>query len=175
MHLAADHSDELDGTIIIDSPVRRPDPESLVAQRGRMFKNPKQYPDLQTAMEHFHLVPPQPVVNPFIVEHIARHSLREHNGHWTWKFDPRLFHRNGEVDTADALRRITCPLAVIHGQLSNLLTEDVQEYMEELTGRSAAMIEIPQAHHHVPLDQPLALISAIRSIVGTWSSTEATT
>jgi len=30
------------------------------------------------------------------------------------------------------------------------------------------MIEIPQAYHHIPLDQPLALIAAIRAIVADW-------
>ena len=40
--------------------------------------------------------------------------------------------------------------------------------MEELTGRNAPMVEIPQAYHHIPLDQPLALIAAIRAILADW-------
>jgi hypothetical protein len=30
------------------------------------------------------------------------------------------------------------------------------------------MVEIPQAYHHIPLDQPLALIAAIRAILADW-------
>ena len=56
----------------------------------------------------------------------------------------------------------------MHGQLSDLVTPEVQAYMEKLTGRNAPMIEIPQAHHHIPLDQPLALIAAVRAILADW-------
>jgi pimeloyl-ACP methyl ester carboxylesterase len=54
------------------------------------------------------------------------------------------------------------------GQLSDLVTPEVQAHMEELTGRNAPMVEIPQAYHHIPLDQPLALIAAIRAILADW-------
>ena len=59
-----------------------------------------------------------------------------------------------------------CRIALMHGEMSDLLTPDVQEYMEELTGRNAPTIEIPQSYHHVPLDQPLALIAALRANPG---------
>ena len=44
----------------------------------------------------------------------------------------------------------------------------MQEHMETLTGRAVPMVEIPQAYHHVPLDQPLALIAAVRAILADW-------
>ncbi|MEL7156862.1 MAG: alpha/beta hydrolase [Actinomycetota bacterium] len=165
--VAARYGQELAGAIILDAPVRRPDPESEEGERGRMFKNPKTYPDLETAIEHFHLQPPQPCENDFVVEHIARHSLVEVDGGWTWKFDPGVFARE-RYTTNDYLSRTTCRLALMHGQLSDLVTPEVQAYMEELTGRNAPMIEIPQAYHHIPLDQPLALIAAVRAILADW-------
>jgi len=164
---AARYGDELAGAIILDAPVSRPDPESEEGERGRMFRNPKTYPDLETALEHFHLQPPQPVQNDFIVEHIARNSLRQTDVGWSWKFDPGVFARE-TYTTHDYLTRTRCRLALMHGQLSDLVTPDVQDYMEELTGRSAPMVEIPQAYHHIPLDQPLALIAAIRAILADW-------
>lgn len=164
---AARHGDDLSGAIIIDSPVRRPDPESEEGERGRMFKNPKTYPDLETALEHFHLMPPQPVPEDHIVDHIGRHSLAEVDGEWTWKFDPAVFSRE-TFTTNHYLSRTKCRLALMHGQLSDLVTPDVQEYMEELTGRNAPMVEIPQAYHHVLLDQPLALVAALRAILADW-------
>jgi len=165
--LAARFGHELRGAIIVDAPVRAPDPESEEGERGRMFKNPKTYPDLETALDHFHLMPPQPNDNPYIVEHIARHSLKETPEGWTWKFDPKVFARE-RYQTNDYLERTTCRIALMHGQLSDLLTPEVQAHMEQLTGRNAPMIEIPQAYHHIPLDQPLALIAAIRAILADW-------
>src|SRR5262249_41410068 len=59
------HGDRLAGAVIVDSPVRAPDPESEEGARGRAFRNPKTYPDLETAIAHFHLVPPQPPPEPW--------------------------------------------------------------------------------------------------------------
>ena len=167
--MAARHGHELAGAIVLDSPVRAPDPESEEGQRGRMFKNPKVYPDLETAMEHFFLMPPQPCENDFIVEHIARNSLKETADGWTWKFDRNVFSPERYRDSEqNYLERVTCRMALMHGQLSDLVTPEVQEHMETLTGRAVPMVEIPQAYHHVPLDQPLALIAAVRAILADW-------
>src|SRR5690606_20644029 len=59
---AAEHGCDLAGAVVLDSPVRRPDPESEEGRRRgpNMFRQPKAYPDLETGMDHFHLVPPQP-------------------------------------------------------------------------------------------------------------------
>lgn len=165
--IAARFGHDLRGAIIVDAPVRAPDPESEEGERGRMFKNPKTYPDLETALDHFHLMPPQPNENPYIVDYIARHSLKETPDGWSWKFDPRVFARE-RYQTNDYLERATCRLALMHGQLSDLVTPEVQAHMEQLTGRNAPMVEIPQAYHHIPLDQPLALIAAIRAILADW-------
>jgi len=161
------YGERLFGAVVIDSPVRRPDHESEEGERGRMFRNPKTYPDLETAVGHFHLQPPQPRQNPFIVDYIARHSLHQVDGGWTWKFDTRVFtrHRQG-ID--DYLADVRCRLAILKGQYSDLVTPDVQEYMDELLGRNSPIVEIPEAYHHVPLDQPLALVAALRAILAGW-------
>jgi pimeloyl-ACP methyl ester carboxylesterase len=161
------YGERLAGAVVIDSPVRRPDPESEEGERGRMFRNPKTYPDLDEAVAHFHLQPPQPCENPFIVEHIARTSLRRTEAGWTWKFDPRVFQRTRQgID--DYLGAVRCRIAVFKGQYSDLVTPDVQDYIDELLGRNSPIVEIPQAYHHVPLDQPLALIAALRAILADW-------
>jgi len=165
--LAALHGDRLDGAIIVDSPVRRPDPEMEEGARGRMFRNPKTYPDLDAALERFVLVPPQPCENDWAVDHIARHSLARGEAGWTWKFDRHVFDRDPDA-SRDHLARVRCRVAVIHGELSAIVTRDVSSYMDELLGRTAPFIEIPQAHHHVPLDQPLALVAALRALLADW-------
>jgi len=86
---------------------------------------------------------------------------------WTWKFDPKVFqrHRQG-ID--DYLADTRCRIAVFKGQYSDLVTADVQDYMNELLGRNSPIVEIPEAHHHVPLDQPLALVAALRTLLADW-------
>ncbi len=164
---AAAHGDELAGAIIIDSPVRRPDPESEEGHRGRAFRNPKTYPTLEEALEHFRLVPPQPCENGFIIDYIARHSLKQVEAGWTWKFDPSIFRRVTPRAAHEILPTVGCRLALLRAEFG-LVTPDIGEYMYELLDRNAPVIEIPQAHHHLMLDQPLAFVTALRALLADW-------
>ena len=165
---AARFGDLLAGAIIVDSPVRRPDPESEEGTRGRAFRNPKTYRDFETAVSKFRLIPPQPCENPWIVEHVARNSLHQTASGWTWKFDPIVFQRGAPEAIAENLSQVRCRVAVFRGELSDLVTPDVADHMYELLDRNAPVVEIPQAHHHLLLDQPLAFISALRAILADW-------
>lgn len=175
---AARYGGALDGVIMLDTPVRRPDPETHEGRGGRMFREPKMYPDRATAMEHFHLVPPQPCDNPWLLEHTAYHSLRSTTSGWTWKFDPKVFvARQGPImpsDFAHDLGRAACRVAIVNGAGSAIVDRDVRNFMAELLEGSPAgaagvpFVEIPEARHHLLFDQPIATITAIRSVLATW-------
>ena len=49
-----------------------------------------------------------------------------------------------------------------------MVTPDIGDYMYELLDRNAPVVEIPQAYHHMMLDQPLALVSAFRTLLADW-------
>ncbi len=162
------YGEQLAGAVVVDSPVWRPDPESVEGEQGTMFRNPKTYAELDEAVAHFHLQPPQPTVNDFIVDFVARRSLRHSDAGWTWKFDPKVFLRPHNLGIHDYLGAVRCRIAMFKGQYSDLLTPDVQDQMDEMLGRSSPIVEIPEAYHHVPLDQPLALVAALRAILADW-------
>jgi pimeloyl-ACP methyl ester carboxylesterase len=164
---AATFGDRLAGAVIVDSPVRRPDPESEAGARGRAFRNPGVYPDVDSALEHFRLIPPQPVSHPWIVDHIARRSLRRVEGGWTWKFDPHLFDHT-LVPMRDQLRSVQCRVALFRGELSAVVPADTAAYMYELLERNAPVVSIPEAHHHLMLDQPIAFVAALRTLLTDW-------
>jgi pimeloyl-ACP methyl ester carboxylesterase len=164
---AATYGDRLAGAVIVDAPVRRPDPESEEGARGRAFRFPGSYPDLETALDHFHLIPPQPCDNNFILDYIGRRSLRETSDGWTWKFDPGLF-RHTLVPLRDQLASVGCRVALLRGELSVIVPEDTAEYMYGLMGRNAPVVSIPQAHHHLTLDQPLAFVASLRTLLADW-------
>jgi pimeloyl-ACP methyl ester carboxylesterase len=175
---AAVHGTELDGAVVIDAPVRRPDPETMEGVSGGMFRAPKVYPDLEEGMQHFHLVPPQPCENGWLVAHIARHSLRAVEGGVTWKFDPGVFTRrsgpNRPSDYGPLLSRAACRVAIVNGADSSIVSDDMRAYMAELLADSPAavagvpFVEVPEAQHHVLLDQPIALVTALRAVFGSW-------
>jgi pimeloyl-ACP methyl ester carboxylesterase len=164
---AATYGDALAGAVIVDSPVRRPDPETEEGTRGRAFRAPGTYPDLENAMEHFHLIPPQPDAEPWIMEHVARHSLHETDAGWTWKFDPHLF-THTMVAMNEQLAAVRCRVAVLRGEHSVVVPHDTAAYMYELMGRVSPVVTIPEAHHHLILDQPLSFVSALRTLLADW-------
>jgi pimeloyl-ACP methyl ester carboxylesterase len=56
----------------------------------------------------------------------------------------------------------------LRGELSAVVPADTAEYMYELMGRNAPVASIPQAHHHLMLDQPLAFVAALRTLLADW-------
>jgi len=164
---AAEYGDRLAGAVILDSPVRRPDPESEEGARGRAFRNPKVYPDEATALARYRLVPDQPRANEFIMDHIARHSLHRTESGFTWKFDPAVFLRVTPRAAHEILPRVACRIALFWAE-HGLVTPDIGEYMYELLHRNAPVIEVPAAHHHLMLDQPLALVTGLRTLLADW-------
>jgi pimeloyl-ACP methyl ester carboxylesterase len=124
-------------------------------------------------MARFRLMPPQTCDNLYIVDWVARHSLKEVDGGFTWKFDPAIWQRFSIGDTAERLKATRCRIAVFRGEHSVLLPPQIGEYMFNLLGRSAPMVEIPQAQHHIMLDQPLALVAALRALLADWEHSTA--
>jgi pimeloyl-ACP methyl ester carboxylesterase len=164
---AVERGERLAGAVIIDSPVRRPDPEAVEGAEGRSFRNPKVYPDRESALKRFRLVPEQPCENRYIVDHVAAHSLRAVPGGYTWKFDPAVFRRVTPRAAHEILPSVRCRVALLRAQYG-LVTPDIGDYMYELLDRNAPVVEIPECHHHLMLDQPLALVTALRALLADW-------
>jgi pimeloyl-ACP methyl ester carboxylesterase len=164
---AARYGDRLAGAVILDSPVRRPDPEAEEGARGKAFRNPKVYPDVETALEHFRVVPEPTIAEPYVLDHIARHSLCPIEGGYTWKFDPLVFKRFMPRASHEILPEVRCRVALFRAEFG-LVTPDIGDYMYELLDRNAPVVEIPNAYHHLLLDQPLALVAGLRAILADW-------
>lgn len=168
----ADHGARFTGMVIVDSPVNPPD-----RQHGpppRSGRPNRVYPDLSAALGRFRLAPPQLCENDYAMDYIARWSLKktqaeDGNEGWTWKFDPSIWKRfEADRDPGEMLKAAQCRIAIIRGEESALMTDDVDDYMRDLLGHQVPFISIPHARHHVMLDQPLAFISALRSLFAEW-------
>lgn len=166
---AAHYGDRFEGIIIVDSPVREPAPEQEASRNRQAFGPLRLYPDRETALSHFRTVPDQPILLPFVVDHVAAHSVRATEGGWTWKFDPTFFANLVDV-RAETLSAISCRVAVLQAE-HGLVTPDMRRHMYEALGRTAPVIELPLAYHHVMLDQPIALVTAVRSLLADWRHT----
>ncbi|MFP8876797.1 MAG: alpha/beta hydrolase [Myxococcota bacterium] len=164
---AADYGDRIAGAIILDSPVRMPDAEATEGASGTSFRNPKTYPDVDSALERFRTVPDQPSSLPYVLDHVARHSLKRVEAGYTWKFDPAIFERMTPRATAEELPRVGTRVALFRAE-HGLVTPDIGDEMYDLLGRVAPVIEIPEAYHHIMLDQPLLLVTGLRTLLADW-------
>ncbi len=161
----------LSGTVIVDSPVNPP--ERPGGPPSRAFRAHRVYSTIEEALGRFRLAPPQPSENKYIVDYIAHHSLKQvvasdGGPGWTWKFDPAIWQRFDIGDMAARLAATRCRIAIMRGEFSVLVPAEIGDYMFGLLGRTAPIIEIPQARHHVMLDQPLAFVSALRALLADW-------
>ncbi len=154
------------GTVIVDAPVNPSDSPHRGSPLPHKAHHP--YPSLAAALSRFRLLPPQTCENLFTLDWVARHSLKETDAGFIWKFDPAIWRDFSIGDMAARLRETRCRIAVFRGELSILMPPRVGEYMFNLLGRSAPVVEIPQAQHHVMLDQPLALVAALRALLADW-------
>jgi pimeloyl-ACP methyl ester carboxylesterase len=164
------YGDRLAGTVIVDSPVNPP--ERPGGPPHRVIRPHRVYPTMPIALSRFRVMPEQICENDYIVDYVARHSIKPVEGGFTWKFDPRIWTRFSIGDTADRLRATRCRIAIFRGESSILLPHEVGEYMFNLLGRQAPVVEIPQAQHHVMLDQPLAFVAALRALLADWEHSQ---
>ena len=168
---AATSGDRMKGVVIVDTPIPSPSPEEQEAARRSAFGPLRLYPTREDALARFHPVPDQPGSLPFVIDHVARTSLQAAPGGWTWKFDP-LFTRRSDSVTHEALSQVSCRVALLRAEFG-LVTPDIGTFMYEQLGRNAPVIEIPLAYHHVMLDQPLSLVTAIRTLLADWRHSSA--
>lgn len=151
--------------ILLDSGLRHPD-EPIPDRPGLGGQRPKVYPDRQTALARFRVQPPQPCENQYILEYIARHSLMPADGGWAWKFDEDLpATLKGAERTPDDFRNLKVKLGLIYGAESELFSSRSEAYLRELVPQDFPAVALPGAQHHLFLDQPLAFVDALRSML----------
>jgi len=160
----------IEGAVVIDSPIREMSPEEHAAMEHRAFGGLRVYPLKEAILARFRPVPDQPVLG-YIADHVAATSIREVDGGWTWKWDPAIF---GRQVPPTLLTRLDCRVALFRAEHGMVSTE-MSDVMYDRLGRVAPVIEIPAAGHHVMLDQPIALVAAIRTLLSNWDHSLPTT
>jgi len=171
---AARHGDRVAGAVICDSPVTEPDPEIGAYRLREAFGRPRVYPTIGEAVAHFRTVPSQDHYLDYVMDHVAHRSVRPVAGGWQWKFDRDVFAQFGGGMRGVALpylARVRCRLALLRSE-HGLVTVDIGRFMYEALGRVAPVIELPEAGHHAMLDEPLILLTALRTLLADWDHSE---
>ena len=155
---------QLNGVIVVDTPISVAPPEDLAASDKIAFGTKRIYATRAEAVSRFRPVPAQQTL-PYVEAYVAYHSVTENGAGWSWKFDPTVFQR--PVRTPAVLASLECRVAFFHAEMG-MIDAAMEQVIYDGLGRMAPVIEIPQAGHHVMLDQPLALVTGIRTLLGEW-------
>ncbi len=154
--------------VLVDSGIRAPDEpvpaEGPVMGGGRA----KVYPNREVAEERFRLFPPQPCANRYILTYIARHSLMRVDGGWAWKFDEELplTLKGGERYPED-YTGLMHPVGIVYGERSASCSKQTVAYTAALIPGDVRVVEVPDAQHHVFLDEPAAFVAALLDMTRT--------
>jgi pimeloyl-ACP methyl ester carboxylesterase len=168
----------MQGAILVDTGFGGPPPAAEGFRQPQTRTQPNRvYPTLEAALARFRFMPPQGCSNVFIADFIARRSLKrapldgggDGGGEgWTWRFDPFLW---GKLDRSAmasiALEPSWCPMVHIYGA-NSVIVKRRQDNPADHVLDGLKQVVIPDSEHHVMVDQPLALISAIRGVLVGW-------
>lgn len=190
-HSALHHPERMRAALLVDTGFGGPPTEEQLARwraeeiaAGRtpqrwggpsMRTGPnKVYATLEQALTRFRFMPPQVPGNLYIADFIARRSLKRvpmadgSGDGWTWRFDPGLWaklDRSGMEPVAGSFPSV--PLAHIFGDRSAIIARHAQ-MSRDLIPADAPHIVIPDSEHHIMVDQPLALVAALRALLAVW-------
>jgi pimeloyl-ACP methyl ester carboxylesterase len=172
---ASRFGNDLAGVIVCDSPVTKPDPEIGSFRLKEAFGRPRTYPTVEDALAHFRTVPPQDHYLDYVMDHVGRRSLKEVPGGYMWKFDRHIFEQFSQEGMRSIalpyLSSVKCRLALLRSEFG-LVTPDIGAFMYEEMGRVTPVIELPEAGHHAMLDQPMVLLTALRTLLADWEHSE---
>jgi pimeloyl-ACP methyl ester carboxylesterase len=92
-------------------------------------------------------------------------SLRPAEGGWTWKFDPHF--SGNRLRLRDLLPQLRCPVVLLRCD-RGLVDPAMAADMARLVPAGMPVVDLPDAGHHPMLDQPLALVAALRTLLAVW-------
>ena len=185
-YAASRHPERMAAAVLVDTGFGGPPPQAREEMERRMEQvrniptpdRPKRvYATLEQALSRFRFMPPQAAGNLFVADYIARKSLKrapleDGSGEgWTWMFDPAMWNKlDRSAMTAlvtEGPPKVKVPVAHLQGEQSQVIARRQDGRPNPLP---ADMIEIaiPNANHHVMVDQPLALVAALRALLKVW-------
>jgi pimeloyl-ACP methyl ester carboxylesterase len=167
------HGARLGGIVLVDGALARSEDDAEFDGVPRRGHKHRVYPLLEQAMARFRFSPAQPCDHPYILDYIARTSLGLASNDagdegWSWRFDPDLRAKMAAMPTTALLAAPPCRQALLFGDRSLVMTPVRLDLLRRVTPAGSPWIDIPDAGHHIMVDQPLALVAALRSLLATW-------
>jgi pimeloyl-ACP methyl ester carboxylesterase len=164
--VTSNHPELIEALIVVDAPAGPPPLWMRLMWRWRRRARGGTRPELDSA-EHivrkFRLSPPGTYLTKTQLAELALKGAEQlPNGKWAYRFDPetRAWRRITRGLQRPRLSRIKVPTLILRGAESVLVSASRASGMHRKI-RGSKFVEIPAAHHHVPLDNPDGTTAAI--------------
>jgi pimeloyl-ACP methyl ester carboxylesterase len=181
------HPERMRAAVLVDTgfggPPTKEQEEQWAREAGRnpMHRGPphrtqpnRVYATVEEALTRFRFMPPQVPGNLYVADFIARRSMRpaplpDGSGEgWTWKFDPFLWSKLDRTPMQGVAGACKVPMAQIVGDRSAIMQRREMGRQADFIPSDVPQIVIPDSEHHIMVDQPLALVAAIRALLAVW-------
>ena len=162
---ASRNSKKLRAMIAIDTP---PDYSRFAVEFLRTYavKPPRRFESIEEAVRNFRVLPRETLAKKETLNHVAHHTYRRlEDGSWTHKLDRRTLSRE-PLQVWDQLSQISCPALIVKVTKSPVLEINAARRMVA-TLPKGNLEQIDDSYHHVMLDNPEALIAALRKFTAT--------
>lgn len=174
VHAISTWPERFSGYLLIDPPLFHPD--KPYPRGDREVKPNRTYTSPEEALSRFRLEPAQPLQNDYVIDYVARTSLKpvrnaDGTTGWTWKFDPAIYAKAPKQDFAvrlNTLRGKPIKVGLLYGTRSPIVQPDRIGFILETFAGWGPVVPIPDAHHHLMLDEPLAFVTGVRTILTCW-------
>lgn len=161
---ARDHGDLTCAVAAIDVAIRSSRGRDRYLRRLKALPTVT-YPDLETALERFRLMPDEGVIARDVLREIAHKSLaRTDDGRWTLKFDRESFFGSDGIDVIEAIKMIAIPTLLVRAERSRIMTAESAAAACNTNSR-VRLVEIAAAHHHVILENPSAIARTLSEFI----------
>jgi len=133
---------------------------------SRGLKKSREFASLDEALAHFNPVHSKSAldVSAGLLRHIGETSLRREGGSWRWKRDDNYWIRQAPL--RELLPKLQVPFVIVQTEYG-LVSDEHADEMRALTLAPSVAVKIPGAGHNPMLEQPLALISVLRTLLAT--------
>ena len=123
------------------------------------------YPSLEAILARFCLIPKQPVTHRYIIDFIAKQSIKITDQGYTWLTDSNLFAKFSYA--GDNIPRPSSQLpvtALIYGKYSAISSPESHQPLLAIHP-TIQVYCLQNAHHAIMIDQPLALLQHLQTLL----------
>ncbi len=171
LNLAARFGDQWARAVVMDTPLQPPSQAGRQRRRRPdVLRSARVHASLAEALARFRFLPSQGCELPFIADLIARRGLKPVAGPtgasgWAWRFDPFLFRHFEFGKPLRDLAQARCPLTLVRGGRSQLVPPALLAWMASQAPAGTQTLDLPDADHHLMVDQPLGFAAMLDRLV----------